>query len=72
MKPAGLENNIKNMLFIMETNGEQLQKVTDLIKGGTAKPALDSAFPFDQIQEAFRRVASGKTRGKVALDLGAK
>jgi len=72
VKPAGLEKNIKNMFFIMETNGEQLQKVTELIEGGTAKPALDSAFPLDQFQEAFERVASGKTRGKVVLDLGAK
>jgi len=72
VKPAGLEKNIKNMFFIMETNGEQLQKVTELIEGGTAKPALDSAFPFDQFQEAFKRLASGKTRGKVVLDLGAK
>jgi NADPH:quinone reductase-like Zn-dependent oxidoreductase len=71
VKPAGVEANIKDLFFVMEANGEQLQKVTELIEAGTGKPALDSAFPIAQFQEAFRKVESGKTRGKVVLDLGA-
>ncbi|KAK9327055.1 hypothetical protein V1520DRAFT_349839 [Lipomyces starkeyi] len=71
VKPAGVESNIKHLFFVMESNGEQLQKVTELIEAGTGKPALDSAFPIDQFQEAFKKLESGKTRGKVVLDLGA-
>lgn len=72
VKPSGVEEeNINHFFFIMDTNGEQLQKVTALIERGTGRPALDSVFPIDHFQEAFRRLESGKTKGKVVLDLGA-
>ena len=70
MKPPGVEKNIKNFFFIMESSGEQLRKMTELIETGFGTPALDSVFPVDQFQEAFKRVESGKTRGKVVLDFG--
>jgi hypothetical protein len=69
-KPAGAADNVRSFFFIMKTVGEQLQKVTDLIESGIGKPALDSVFPIDQFQDAFKRVASGKASGKVVLDLG--
>jgi NADPH:quinone reductase-like Zn-dependent oxidoreductase len=71
VRPAGVKGDIKNFFFIMESNGEQLQKVTELIEGGTGKPALDSTWPIDQFQEAFKKLESGKTRGKVVLNLDA-
>jgi NADPH:quinone reductase-like Zn-dependent oxidoreductase len=33
------------------------------------KPALDSVVPFDQYQSAFEKLASGRTKGKIVLDL---
>lgn len=71
-KPAGVEGNINNFFFIMESNGDQLQKVTELINSGFGKTALDSSFPIDQFQEAFAKLKSGKTKGKVVIDLGVK
>lgn len=71
MKPAGVEGTIKSLFFIISPNGEQLQKITELIEGSTCKPALDSVFPIDQFQAAFKKLESRKTRGKVVLDLGA-
>lgn len=67
-KPAGVEDDIRNFFFIMKSVGEQLRMVTDLIEAGIGKPALDSVFPVDQFQDAFKRVESGKTRGKVVLE----
>ncbi|KFY82113.1 hypothetical protein V500_10821 [Pseudogymnoascus sp. VKM F-4518 (FW-2643)] len=69
-KPAGVEGNITNFFFIMESKGDQLQKVTELIDSGFGKVALDSSFPIDQFQEAFAKLKSGKTKGKVVIDLG--
>ncbi|KFY69110.1 hypothetical protein V496_00489 [Pseudogymnoascus sp. VKM F-4515 (FW-2607)] len=69
-RPAGVEGNITNFFFIMETRGDHLQKVTDLIESGFGKTALDSSFPFDQFQEAFAKMKSGKAKGKVVIDLG--
>lgn len=68
--PPGAADNVRNFFFIMKTVGEQLQKVTELIESGMGKAALDSVFPFDQFQDAFKRVRSGKASGKVVLDLG--
>lgn len=69
-KPAGVEGKINNFFFIMESKGDQLQKVTELIESGFGKTALDSSFPIDQYQEAFAKLKSGKAKGKVVLDLG--
>lgn len=70
LKPAGVEDSIKTEFFIMETNGEQLQKVTELIDQGIAvKAAVDSVWPVDQYQEAFKKLEGRKTRGKVVLEL---
>jgi NADPH:quinone reductase-like Zn-dependent oxidoreductase len=70
MKPAGVTANVNNFFFIMESDGAQLQKVTDWIEGGTSKPALDSTWPIEQFQAAFERVEKGRPRGKVVLDFG--
>lgn len=70
VKPKDIGGNIKNFFFIMNPNGEQLGRITELIELGVGKPALDSVFPFDQFQEAFKRLETGRTRGKVVLDLG--
>ncbi|KAE9375130.1 putative zinc-binding oxidoreductase [Stipitochalara longipes BDJ] len=71
MRPIGVEGNIRNLFFVMSSNGEQLQKVTELIESGVVgKVALDSVFPLGRFQEAFKKLESGKTRGKVVLDLG--
>lgn len=69
-KPDGIKGNINNFFFIMESRGDQLQKVTELIDSGFGKPALDSSFPIDQFQEAFAKLKSGKAKGKVVIDLG--
>lgn len=67
-RPAGVEDNIRNLFFIMKPAGKQLRTVTELIESGIGKPALDSVFPVDRFQDAFQRVESGKTRGKVVLE----
>jgi NADPH:quinone reductase-like Zn-dependent oxidoreductase len=71
MRPVGVEGNIRNSFFVMASNGKELQKVTELIEAGVvSKVALDSVFPLDRFQEAFKKLESGRTRGKVVLDLG--
>ncbi|KFY14406.1 hypothetical protein V492_02628 [Pseudogymnoascus sp. VKM F-4246] len=69
-KPTGIDGDIDNFFFIMESRGDQLQKITELIDSGFGKPALDSSFPIDQFQGAFAKLKSGKAKGKVVIDLG--
>ncbi|GAB7332798.1 hypothetical protein MBLNU13_g04528t1 [Cladosporium sp. NU13] len=67
-KPPGAPANVRNFFFVMTTSGEQLRKISPLINEGM-RPALDSAVPFDQYQSAFDKLASGRTKGKIVLDL---
>ncbi|KAM0723272.1 hypothetical protein Q7P37_001473 [Cladosporium fusiforme] len=72
VKPADIEGqkeNVRDLFFVMEPDGEQLRRVTEMIESGKGRPSLDSAYRFDRFQEAFDKVASRKTRGKVVLEL---
>ncbi len=72
VKPVGFAGkDIMNLFFIMESNGTQLTEITKLIDGGSFVPALDSVFSLEKFEEAFAKLESGKTRGKVVLDMGA-
>jgi len=70
-KPVGAPANVRNFFFVMTTSGEQLRKISPLVDGGM-RPALDSVVPFDQYQRAFEKLASGRTKGKIVLDLMAQ
>ena len=67
-KPAGAPADVRNFFFVMKTNGEQLRKITPLVEEGM-RPALDSVVPFDEYKRAFDKLASGRTKGKIVLDL---
>ena len=67
-KPQGAPANVRSEFFVMTTSGEQLRKISTLVEEGM-RPALDSVVPFDQYQRAFEKLAGGKTKGKIVLDL---
>jgi NADPH:quinone reductase-like Zn-dependent oxidoreductase len=70
MKPADWTgSDVKNLFFIMEPNGPQLQKITDLINRGKFQVNLDSVWALEEYEEAVKRLESGRTRGKVVLDM---
>ena len=70
MKPATFQGTVKNLFFIVNSDGEQLKKIINLIEGGIDRAPLDAVYPLEQFQQAFKKVGSGKTRGKVVLDMG--
>ncbi|RDW65144.1 hypothetical protein BP5796_09836 [Coleophoma crateriformis] len=70
MKPAATSGSgIRNLFFVMEADGDQLGKVTKLIDEGGFVTGLDKVFQLEHFQKALERLESGKTRGKVVLDL---
>jgi NADPH:quinone reductase-like Zn-dependent oxidoreductase len=69
MKPEELDVEVKNFFFIMEPNGKQLQKITDLIDNGDFQIKVDSVWSLDQYKEAWERFEHGRPRGKVVFDL---
>ena len=71
MKPAEVAEATRDLFIIIDSNAEQLRKVTESIEEGFGRPALDSTLPNEQSQEALKRLKTGKTRGEVVLNLDA-
>jgi len=46
-----------------------LKRLTELIEAGKLTPCIDRAYPLDQVPEAMRHLAAGKTRGKIAITI---
>ncbi len=69
-KPAsGIAKNVRSLWFIVEANGQQLERITGLIESGQVRTAFDSAFPLEQYNKAFERIHGGHVQGKVVLKL---
>jgi NADPH:quinone reductase-like Zn-dependent oxidoreductase len=69
-KPKELKiNSVTNFFFIMAPDGTSLSKISRLVEEGKCKPILDCVFPLEKFEEAFKRLESGHSRGKVVLDL---
>lgn len=74
-KPSKIDDKAKGInafFFVMEANGSQLAQITELIDGGNFVPALDSTFPLEDFEEATKKLATGRTKGKIVFDLGVK
>ncbi|CAN6675137.1 hypothetical protein TRVA0_095S00144 [Trichomonascus vanleenenianus] len=70
-RPADLEfkSSIKHLFFIMDPNGEQLEKITELVDQGKCRPTVDSVWPLEQFEHAFERLDSEHARGKIVFDM---
>jgi NADPH:quinone reductase-like Zn-dependent oxidoreductase len=64
------EKLVSSKFFVMETNGKQLELVTKGLGEGIFKTRVDSVWPVEKFEEATKRLGSGKTKGKIVLDLG--
>ncbi|KOS22822.1 Reticulon-4-interacting protein 1 [Escovopsis weberi] len=53
--------------FLMEPSGADLEDVARVFEAGKAAPWIDSVFEFEQFAEAYERVKSGKSKGKVVI-----
>lgn len=52
---------------IVEPNGEQLQRVSDLMAAGACKPIVDSVHDLDDMVAAHNKVEASHCRGKVII-----
>jgi hypothetical protein len=46
-----------------------LQQLADLAAAGALRVVIDAQFPFERVADAYRRVASGRKRGAVVLNV---
>lgn len=62
----------KNMEYhttfiFVESNGKQLQEVSDIFSKLEIKPSVDTVFEFKDVNKALDKVANGRSRGKTVL-----
>lgn len=69
--PEGCEvKDVKEVFFIMRPVREHLEAITTLVEEGKCRGFVDSVWPLEHFDQAFKRVEGGHTRGKVIIDLG--
>ncbi|MEO6114340.1 MAG: NADP-dependent oxidoreductase [Sphingomicrobium sp.] len=62
-------HRVKYSFLFMRANGEQLSKITRLIESGNIRPVIDRAFPFEETNEALAYVETGRSKGKVVVQI---
>ncbi len=66
---ASHEMGVAYHRFLTDSNGAQLAGIAQLVDDGWIKPVIDSVFPFEDLQGAFARLATGRARGKIILSM---
>jgi NADPH:quinone reductase-like Zn-dependent oxidoreductase len=56
---------------VRRPHGAELAHVADLVDRGVVRPIVERTFSLDRIADAHRAMESGKTRGKIVVDLTA-
>lgn len=55
--------------FVVEPNGGQLAEITKLVDAGDLRPEVDSVYPLEDFEAAFKRLTEPGKRGKVVLEI---
>ncbi|KAJ4249165.1 hypothetical protein NW762_012500 [Fusarium torreyae] len=68
-RPKDVKKDIHSLFFVITPLGQDLDIITRLLEAGKLKPNLDSVFQFVDFAEAWDKVESGRTRGKVVIQV---
>ncbi|WP_256002756.1 NADP-dependent oxidoreductase [Pedobacter deserti] len=60
---------VNGYFFLVQSNGEDMKHIADLLEKGVIKPHVSQTFSFGQMAEAHRQVESGRTVGKAIVAL---
>lgn len=58
---------IRYDFLFMRADGGQLATLASLIEAGAIRPVIDRVFPFDQTNDAFAYLDTGRAKGKVVV-----
>lgn len=56
--------------FVAAEDASHLERLADLVENGHVTPLIDRRFPLTDAVHAIRRLESGRTRGKILLEIG--
>lgn len=58
---------IKGFFFLVQSNGEDMKQIADLIEKGIIKPHVSAVYSFDEVGKAHEQIETGSTKGKVII-----
>ena len=58
-------------VVVRKPDGKRLSKIAELLESGVILPIVEDTFPLEQIADAHRAIETGRTRGKIVIDLRA-
>ncbi|MBL3655524.1 NADP-dependent oxidoreductase [Fulvivirga sediminis] len=63
------EKGVKGMGYLVQSNGEDMDKLADLLASGKVKAHVSKTYSFEQLGDAHLQIETGHTRGKVVVTL---
>lgn len=60
---------VRYRFLFVTPEGAELEQVVQLVESGAIRPVTDSRFPFAQADKALARLAGGRARGKVVVEV---
>lgn len=69
VRREAIRRSLKYSFLFMRSNGQQLREITRLIEAGAIRPVVDRVFPFESANEALAYIETGRSKGKVVLNV---
>jgi NADPH:quinone reductase-like Zn-dependent oxidoreductase len=63
------EKEIVAKNYLVHSSGEDMRQLATMLEDGHVKPTISYRFTFEQVEEAHRQIESGRTRGKIILQV---
>jgi NADPH:quinone reductase-like Zn-dependent oxidoreductase len=63
------EANARGEFLFVEPNGEQLTKMAQWVDDGLLTNTIEKTFPLEQVEQAFTLSQTGRTRGKIIIQV---
>lgn len=63
------EANARGEFLFVESNGEQLTKMAQWVDDGLLTNSIEKTFPLEQVEQAFALSQTGRTRGKIIIQV---
>ena len=67
-KLAGKKNQKYYFLFV-ESNGKQLDEISQIFKKHNIQPSIDEIFELEDVNKALKKVESGGSKGKTLIKI---
>ena len=65
----GKDVGVTSALTMVKANGDDMKAIADLLEKGIVKSHVSKTFPFEQMAEAHTQIESGRTIGRITLEL---